>query len=944
MAKQLSYQPLPNFGVNGLNTQNNPSTLDSTWLTSADNIVLRESGRISFRKGFKQKVVPTGVAIGSMVEHNDQGTNKIFASHGTSIYTMDFTTPQTAFPSSGDDVKRTVANSTGDWQFVNFNNRLHCFHAGVAPQRYDGSLGSNVKWSSHYSAATAINLANASEISAPAVALAKTYKITALGNTNFYLLGANVEAKIDDIFTSVVAGSEARDALSRPANEMIEGKSYKIIALGDTHFNLNGADNSPNVDEIFTANDVLGIGTGRVVEVITGTTGTIVEIKTNPTLTTITVDSTSGYASTGKILIDDEVISYTGITSTTFTGCTRGSSGTTATYHDNNDAVTTATKPESVTDFDPSCGMGFYGKLWAGGVSEAPDVIFYSVLLDGDDWNGIGSGYIDLKSVWGTDEIVGIAPFFGKLVIFGKNNIVVYDNPYSGGTLSLNEVIKGVGLVSRDTIQAIGDDLVFLSETGLRSLARTTEKDKLPMLDLSQNIKDTLIRNIGTSDKVIKSVYLENEGIYILTFTNKNITYVFDFKHATPQQTPRITTWTFDNDREPASMINTELYSGLLVGQKDGGIAGYEGYYDADMLVGEAAASITAANTSYQPYHSTALSKIGASSILFEHTSSELLATQSKLDIGTGDFTIECWFSNTTGGYQGRTELFNHWTGSDGFAVAVDTNFIYFYGDHKVNYKGTSSACYWNSNAGEWNHIAITRSGSGTGNIQYWANGVERNANNVTPTTWTGDVGESVIGLSGDTNGQYTYRGYMDEIRFSSVARYSSTFTPSTTEFTKDADTLLLIHSDKDVSGSTTFVDSAGLTDTHLNASYSADISSPWILLGQTMASSLLKNMTIVLEGGSGATLALKWYKDFSPLPSATTSINLSPSSTGASSKWGEALYGTSKYTPIYGLKEYRTPLSGSAKHLKLNMSIESNGYNTSIQDLTLLHKEGKIR
>tara|TARA_B110000285_G_C15045623_1_gene574162 strand:- start:204 stop:1379 length:1176 start_codon:yes stop_codon:yes gene_type:complete len=391
-------------------------------------------------------------------------------------------------------------------------------------------------------------------------------------------------------------------------------------------------------------------------------------------------------------------------------------------------------------------------------------------------------------------------------------------------------------------------------------------------------------------------------------------------------------------------MINTELYSGLLVGQKDGGIAGYEGYYDADMLVGEAAASITAANTSYQPYHSTALSKIGASSILFEHTSSELLATQSKLDIGTGDFTIECWFSNTTGGYQGRTELFNHWTGSDGFAVAVDTNFIYFYGDHKVNYKGTSSACYWNSNAGEWNHIAITRSGSGTGNIQYWANGVERNANNVTPTTWTGDVGESVIGLSGDTNGQYTYRGYMDEIRFSSVARYSSTFTPSTTEFTKDADTLLLIHSDKDVSGSTTFVDSAGLTDTHLNASYSADISSPWILLGQTMASSLLKNMTIVLEGGSGATLALKWYKDFSPLPSATTSINLSPSSTGASSKWGEALYGTSKYTPIYGLKEYRTPLSGSAKHLKLNMSIESNGYNTSIQDLTLLHKEGKIR
>ena len=89
MAKELSYQPLTNLGVNGLNTQHNPATLDTTWLTVADNIVLRESGRISFRKGLKQKVVPSDTAIASITEHNDQGTNKIFASYGTSIYTVD---------------------------------------------------------------------------------------------------------------------------------------------------------------------------------------------------------------------------------------------------------------------------------------------------------------------------------------------------------------------------------------------------------------------------------------------------------------------------------------------------------------------------------------------------------------------------------------------------------------------------------------------------------------------------------------------------------------------------------------------------------------------------------------------------------------------------------------------------------------------------------------
>ena len=554
MAKQTTYQPLTDIGLNGLNTQSNPATLDHSWLTKAENVVLRESGRIAFRKGFKQKVAPNsgGTAIGSMIEHNDQGTNKIFASYGTSIYTVDFTSPASAFPSSGADVKHTVGSSTGDWQFVNFNNRLNAFHASIVPQRYDGSLGSGSKWAAY--------------------------------------------------------------------------------------------DNSH--------------------------------------------------------------------------------------------------RPSSVSsgEFKPSCGMGYYGRMWVGGVAEEKDVVHYSSLLDSDDFrtsaeNGASNGgSIDLKTVWGTDEIVAIAPFFGQLVIFGKNNIAIYDSPDVIANIALNEVIKGVGLVSRDSVQAIGDDLVFLSNTGLRSLARTTEKDKLPLQDLSLNIKDTIIRNIGQSSNA-KSVYVENEGVYILSFVSLNINYVFDFKHRTPNNAPRVTVWSFDNDREPASMIYTELYSGLLVGQKDGSIAGYENYYDTDLA------------------------------------------------------------------------------------------------------------------------------------------------------------------------------------------------------------------------GASTYTDS----------SYTSNIATTWINLGQSVSASLLKRLFMVLEGGSGATLGLKWYKDFSPSPSPTTSITLNPVTTGTSFLWGasNSLYGTttvshthdaavhpanSTYKPVYGLQEYKTPLTGSAKNLKLEISIESNGFDASLQDLTLLHKQGKIR
>lgn len=57
----------------------------------------------------------------------------------------------------------------------------------------------------------------------------------------------------------------------------------------------------------------------------------------NAAVTTITVNSTTGFPTVGYITIDSEAISYTGTTGTTFTGCTRGADGTTAASH--SDAV-----------------------------------------------------------------------------------------------------------------------------------------------------------------------------------------------------------------------------------------------------------------------------------------------------------------------------------------------------------------------------------------------------------------------------------------------------------------------------------------------------------------------------------------------------------------------------------------------------------------------------
>ena len=65
-----------------------------------------------------------------------------------------------------------------------------------------------------------------------------------------------------------------------------------------------------------------------VPEVVVGLTSISSAISTSDT--TITVPSTKGFPSEyGLLKIDDEIISYTGITSTSFTGCIRGFSGIT---------------------------------------------------------------------------------------------------------------------------------------------------------------------------------------------------------------------------------------------------------------------------------------------------------------------------------------------------------------------------------------------------------------------------------------------------------------------------------------------------------------------------------------------------------------------------------------------------------------------------------------
>lgn len=113
-----------------------------------------------------------------------------------------------------------------------------------------------------------------------------------------------------------------------------------------------------------------GIITGAVTTAVSG--GTLSSVNT-----TVTVTSTTGFTTTGRILIDSETISYTGVTGTTFTGCTRGLSGAgsgAATTHANGASVVQST---SFIGWGQSAtvGIGVQLRLWSQS-SFGEDLIF----------------------------------------------------------------------------------------------------------------------------------------------------------------------------------------------------------------------------------------------------------------------------------------------------------------------------------------------------------------------------------------------------------------------------------------------------------------------------------------------------------------------------------------------------------------------------------------
>jgi hypothetical protein len=227
--------------------------------------------------------------------------------------------------------------------------------------------------------------------------------------------------------------------------------------------------------------------------------------------------------------------------------------------------------------------LSAYGRLWVANTATNKTTIYWSDLLNGSDWDSGTAGSLDLSSilVYGNDEIIGLGAHNGLLVVFCKQNIILFDDSETSksylnpATLQLVEVISGVGCIARDSIQSTGTDIIFLSESGLRSLGRVIQEKSTPMRDLSKNIRDDIVQALESEPKeLIKSCYSESNAFYLLAFPTSKQVYCFDMRGALQDGSARVTVW---NNMPFTSWL---AYDGVVYMTHTDGIASYRGYTD----------------------------------------------------------------------------------------------------------------------------------------------------------------------------------------------------------------------------------------------------------------------------------------------------------------------------------------------------------------------------
>ena len=157
----------------------------------------------------------------------------------------------------------------------------------------------------------------------------------------------------------------------------------------------------------------------------------------------------------------------------------------------------------------------------------------------------------------------------------------------------------------------------------------------------------------------------------------------------------------------------------------------------------------------------------------------------SDLDMGTGDFTFECWVraAESSGEYAGIFGPYDY--DNAGLTIQLsNTGKLRVVNSTGIDQSGSTVIIPQDGTMGEWHHIAVERS---SGTIKGYVNGIEEISHSYSSAIDFCYGGFAVIGVTDRTNypGDYDLKGFISNLRVcKGHAVYGAAFTPPTSPLT----------------------------------------------------------------------------------------------------------------------------------------------------------------
>jgi hypothetical protein len=202
-----------------------------------------------------------------------------------------------------------------------------------------------------------------------------------------------------------------------------------------------------------------------------------------------------------------------------------------------------------VTDWDAGSGTSFAGlrpsalltlrnKLYA----SAASLLGFSAIALPADWDGIGSGFINMSNQSaGSEEIVGLGRYQNLMAIFARRNTQIWSMDSDPINNTQRQVLDNIGCFAPRSIVSFGDvDVFFMSDTGVRSLRARDSSNQAGVSDVGTPIDDEILvylRSLTDAEKAAAVAVIDPiDGRYIVAIGTR--AYVFSY-----YQSARISAW-----------------------------------------------------------------------------------------------------------------------------------------------------------------------------------------------------------------------------------------------------------------------------------------------------------------------------------------------------------------------------------------------------------------